>query len=289
MKKIILFSLLSLSTAWGNTQSELTLHFIPSPHGMDWSTPASLAKSALINRISLKPRFIGHVFVELSCGERHELTGMVGKHFDYLNQLLVEKKGLGILYHSFEGKMETKEEITPELTKFQDEGYSNFVTFKISPTQCERALSYLDEYRKNNFGKFYGLSNRPRYGEGAGCSAYGASFLDVLGIMDEDIKKSWSETVRIPLQFAGPPLQKDGVNLLKIMFNADSWAKDGDPYQELTFWDPDRMHTWVKTKVEGKDPNYQIIKVRNTSGVVIDRSASPLPSEPIFLQSSVTP
>lgn len=269
--------------------NELTLHFIPSPHGMDWTTPATLAKSALINRISFKPRFIGHVFVELTCGERHELTGMVGKHFDYLNQLLVEQKGLGILYHSFQGKMETKEEILPELTKFQDEGYSNFVTFKISKNQCERALSYLEDYRKNNYGKFYGLANRPRYGEGAGCSAFGASFVDVLGIMDEDIQKSWSETVRIPLQFAGPPLQEKGVNLLKIMFNATSWAKEGEAYQELTFWDPDRMFNWVKNKVETKDASYQIIKNREAMGVVIDRSSIPLPSEPVFLQSSVTP
>lgn len=286
MKKLILLSLMTLTNAWGNPSNELTLHFIPSPHGMDWTTPSTLAKSALINRISFKPRFIGHVFVELKCGTEHELTGMVGKHFDYLNQLLLEQKGLGILYHSFQGTLESKEAIIPELSKFQEEGYSNFVTFKISEPQCQRAISYLKEYRANDYGKFYGLANRPRFGEGAGCSAFGASFVDVLNIMDDDIKNSWSHTVKIPLAFSGPPLNKEGVNLLKIMFNAGSWAKDGEPFQELMFWDPDRMHTWVKNKVQSKDAGYEIVKSKNADGVIIDKTTTPLPSGPIWLNQT---
>jgi hypothetical protein len=284
MIKLIVSLLLLNSYAFASSQNELTLHFIPSPVGMDWTTPSTLAKSALLNRISLKPRFIGHVFVELECGEEHELTGMTGKKFDYLNQLLIEQKGLGILYHSFEGGLEDKEKILPELTKFQKDGYSTFVKFILNPKQCLRASTYLKEYRKNNVGRHYGLSNRPRHGEGAGCSAFGVSFVDVLDILDQDMRDHWSQTVNIPLEYAGPPLRDQGVSLFKVMFNASSWAKESDKHQKLTFWDPDKMHQWVKKKVSLKQELYKIIKIKNADGVVFDKSHFPVPEGPIWLQ-----
>ncbi len=251
---------------------------------MDWSTPSMLAKSALVNRISMKPRFIGHVFVELKCGASHELTGMVGKNFDYLNQLLVEQKGLGILFHSFEGTLEEKEKIEPELKKFKDEGYSNFVSFLLNDGQCTRAMTYLKEYRKKNVGRHYGLANRPRMGEGAGCTAFGASFPDVLNILDQEMKEAWSLSINIPLEFAGPPLKEEGVSIFKIMFNAGEWAKENQKHQKLMFWDPDRMHRWVKLKASKKVGDYKIVKDGKADGVVFDKKHFPVPMEPIWMQ-----
>lgn len=281
MKKFIFLTLLLASQTWAN---ELTLHFIPSPEGMDWSSPSKLAKSALMNRISFKPRFIGHVFVELKCGTSHELTGMTGKKFDYLNQLLIEQKGLGILYHSFEGGLEDKEKIEPELKKFKEEGYSNFVSFIISENQCQRVTTYLKEYREKNVGRHYGLANRPRMGEGAGCTAFGVSFPDVLNILDQEMKEAWSQTVNIPLEFAGPPLKEEGVGLFKVMFNASEWAKDSEKHQRLMFWDPDKMHSWVKLKASKKVGDYSIVKSENAVGVVFDKRHFPVPAEPIWMQ-----
>lgn len=285
MKKIILLTLLFASQTWAN---ELTLHFIPSPEGMDWSSPSKLAKSALMNRISLKPRFIGHVFVELKCGTKHDLTGMIGKKFDYLNQLLLEQKGLGILYHSFEGGLEEKEKIEPELKEFQKEGYSNFVSFLLNENQCQRVSTYLKEYREKNVGRHYGLANRPRMGEGAGCTAFGVSFPDVLNILDQEMKEAWSQTVNIPLEYAGPPLNKEGVSLFKVMFKAEEWAKDNEKHQKLMFWDPDKMHSWVKLKASKKVGDYSIVKSVKSVGVVFDKRHFPVPMEPIWTQQVLT-
>ncbi len=127
MNKYLFPLLILLSITSARAAQELTLYFIPSPVGMDWSSPSALAKSALMNRISMKPRFMGHVFVELKCGSEHELTGMVGKNFDYLNQLLVNQRGLGILYHSFEGQLENKDAITEELAGYLKTGHVNFL------------------------------------------------------------------------------------------------------------------------------------------------------------------
>ncbi|MFP5387043.1 MAG: hypothetical protein ACLGHN_13265 [Bacteriovoracia bacterium] len=282
--KILLLTLLLVTSAIAGTDQQLTLYFVPSPKGIDWSTPSNLAISALKNKISMEPRFMGHVFVELTCGNKHELTGMTSKSFDYLNQLLVEQRGLGILYHSFEGKLEDKESIQTELSGYLRTGYVNFTRFILNEKQCNRALSYLDEYRKNDVGRFYGLANRPRFGEGAGCSAFGVSFPDVLDILDHEMKEAWSQTVNIPLEYAGPPLTEEGVGLIKVILNAGSWASEKEKHKKLTFWSPDRMHEWVKNKVKNPGQGVAVLQIENTRGLIIDKSHFPVPEGPIWLQ-----
>lgn len=282
LMKILLLAVLLISKL--SLANELTLYMVPSPVGMDWSTPSSLAKSAFQNRISFKPRFMGHVFVELKCGTTHELTGMVGKSFDYLNQLLVNQKGLGILYHSFEGQLEEKKDIQKELSEYFKTGHTNFLKILLNDQQCSRALTYLKEYRAQNVGRYYGLANRPRHGEGAGCTAFGTSFLDVLNLIDEDMRENWSQTVNIPLELAGSPLTQESVSLIKIMFNAGSWAKENEKHQKLTFWDPDRMFAWVKNKAAKPHQSYAVTKIQNSVGIVMDKSHIPAPEEPIWQQ-----
>lgn len=284
MKKLILTLLFSFTSAWANSPQELTLYFIPSPKGMDWSSPSNLAKSALMNKISFEPHFMGHVWVELKCGNEHELTGMVGKNFDYLTQLLVNQRGLGILFHSFDGRLEDKADIEKEKTDYFKKGGMNFTKFILSEGQCKRASTYLAEYRKNNVGRHYGLANRPRFGEGAGCTAFGVSFPDVLNILDQEMKEAWSQTVNIPMELAGPPLRDESVGLLKVMFNSGSWAKDSENHQRLTFWDPDRMYNWVKKKVSMKQATYEVLKIENVEGIVFNKSHFPVPDEPIWQQ-----
>lgn len=284
MKKLLFTLLLATTSVWANVPQELTLYFIPSPKGMDWSTPSNLAKSALMNKISFEPHFMGHVWVEIKCGNEHELTGMVGKNFDYLNQLLVNQRGLGILFHSFEGRLEDKSDIQAEMTGYYKNGGMNFAKFLLNDGQCKRASKYLSEYRKQNVGRYYGLANRPRFGEGAGCTAFGVSFVDVLNILDQEMRDAWSQTVNIPLELAGPPLRDESVGLLRVMFNAGSWAKDSDKHQRLTFWDPDRMYSWVKKKVSMKQTTYEVQKIENVEGIVFNKSHFPVPLEPIWQQ-----
>ena len=281
MKKLILGTLLMTTQVYAN---ELSLYFIPSPKGMDWSSPSNLAKSALMNKIAFKPHFMGHVWVELKCGQNHDLTGMVGQNFDYLSQLLVNNRGLGILYHSFDGRLEDKKDIEAERAEYFKNGGLNFIRFNLSEGQCQRASQYLTEYRKNDVARHYGLANRPRFGEGAGCTAFGSSFADVLNILDQDMKESWSQSVNIPLELAGPPLRNEGVSLFKVMFNAGSWANEKDPHQRLTFWDPDRMYKWVQDKVAKKQTGYTVEKMGVVEGIVMDKSHIPVPQEPIWMQ-----
>lgn len=287
MKKLlaILLTLNTLSTMAQST-SNMTLYFIPSPVGMDWSTPSKLAVSALKNRLTLKSRFMGHVFVELKCGEKREITGMVGQNFDYLRQLLVENRGLGILYHSFEGRLEDAAEVDAELKTLAESGERlNFVNYNLNAPTCERLMTYLKEYREKNVGRYYGLANRPLYGEGAGCSAFGASFVEVAGLMDSDLKDAWSNTINIPMKFAGPPLKDEGVNLLKLMLAGGKWADEKEPHKKLFFWEPDRMFRWVNSQLAKPGMNMSTTTFGKARGLVIDKTHYPAPEGPIFQQT----
>jgi hypothetical protein len=286
MKKLLLLLTLIPLNLLANSENQLTLYFIPSPIGIDWSTPSSLAWTAMKNRLSLQSRFMGHVFVEVQCNTEKQVTGMVGKNFDYLRQLLLNNRGLGILYHSFDGSLEEKSEVEEEIKDLSESKRINFVRFNINKGQCDRALTYLKEYREKNVGRYYGLANRPLYAEGSGCSAFGASFAEVTGVLNQEIQDAWSQTVNIPLEFAGPPLKEEGVNLLKLMMNASKWASETEPHKKLTFWSPDRMFQWVNQKIQNsKDQNqYSIINIGKASGVLIDKSHLPAPSGPIWLQ-----
>lgn len=283
MKKILVFcSLMATHFAFAN--HELTLYFIPSPFGIDWATPSTLVWTAAKNKLSFKSHFMGHVWVEIKCGELHELTGMINHKPDYLFQLLIERRGLGILYHSFEGKLERKEDVLSEMQGLFKEGRINFVTFKLNPFQCQRASTYLQEYRKFKVGRFYGLAHRPRFGEGSGCSAFGVSFAEVLNLIDPHMKESWSRSINIPLDLAGAPLTNEGVGIYKIVFQGDTWAKEDKNHKKLFFWDTDRMFQWVKRKILEKHSDVSIKKINHSEGIIIDKSYYPSPSGPIWLQ-----
>ncbi len=283
---LLTFIFCSLQTL-ASTTNKLTLYFIPSPLGMDWSSPSTLAMSALKNRLSFKSRFMGHVFVELDCNGDKQLTGMVGKRFDYLTQLFIHERGLGVLFHSFDGGLEEKAEVEDEIKDLAQEGERiNFVRYKLNQGQCLRAQTYLKEYRDRNVGRYYGLANRPLYAEGSGCSAFGASFVEVVGLADQEIKDSWSQTVNIPMEFAGPPLKQEGVNFLKLMMNASRWAKEGELHRKLTFWSPDRMFQWVQNKVRETKSSTQFttVDIDKAKGIEIDKSYLPAPEGPIWQQ-----
>ncbi len=257
--------------------NELTLHFIPSPLGMDWSSPVKLTYSALKNITSLRPRFMGHVFVELKSRKNFELTGMTSKTFDYLQQLLIHKKGLDIFYHSFEGTLEDEFLVKQELGFYLKTGYSNFIKFILNDQQFERAMQYLTEYRKDKLDSQYGLANRPRYREGAGCSAFGASFVDLLELFEQDMKESWSQTISIPKRFIDVPLHR-------VLLGAHAWAQENEEHKRLTFWDPDRMFHWVRKKVSNPEPkNFQLLEIEKARGILMDKRDHRAPTGKIWL------
>jgi len=265
------------------TKNKLTLYFIPSPRPLDWSSPTSLARTILKNQIIRKSRFMGHVNVKLEHEGKEIFTGMAAKDIDSARGLLIRKKiGLGIIYHSFVGRLESKEELDLELDEYLNTGNSriNFIQFEISDSMAKRVKEYLTQFKERGLDRYYGLVNSPLHGEGAGCSAFGASFMILMDILDEDMQKSWSNKVLVPLKLTGAPVTENKVSFFKLLLRKFNWANESEDHKELFFWDPDLMWAWVQRHL--KEDHYKKMSINNTQGLFKNISSKEAPDSEIF-------
>jgi hypothetical protein len=276
------------------SNATLTLYFTPSPLGLDWSTPSKLARDIVKNyavksRFGHTKRFMGHVNVELKYKDDNEnvdiLTGMTAANLNALPLLLKDKIGLGIIFHSFPGRLESNEEIIPELAQYAEHGNKkmNFCRYRINLEMAKRVKQYIDIYKEHNMGRYYGLYNSALHGEGAGCSGFGASFLDVMGIINDEHRTHWANCVHVPHSIAGKPITKNKVNFLSLLFKDFEWS-DKEDHHEIFFWDPDLMYQDTQRRLQkGSIPtNASIVMFDKTQGLEYDITDINPPTDPIF-------
>lgn len=234
------------------------------PKPINWSSPGQFMSSVLWGRLSFEKYPMGHTFVEISCQGKSTHLSQVMKNNDTLKQFLLAGSGLGILFHSYEGELKSGDEVLED----QKGRELKQIEFKINTHQCQRLLTYVNEYRKFDVGRHYGPALRPLFGEGASSSNFAASFLEVLDLMGVDQKVAWTTTVNVPLELSGPPLRDEGVNILKVYITADEWSQENEPHRKLTFYDPQKMSAWIKSQEKN----------------VIDKSYLPAPKGPVWEQ-----
>lgn len=273
---------------------ELTLYFIPSPNGIDWSTPGNMVKDVLKAQIGGKAHSIGHVNIRVDCPTlgRSRLTGMTSDGNTEERELLFERGyGLGILFHTFLGRLDHEPEIEPDLRAMARERRLSSLRFAISTPTCARLLEYLDGFVARGDHLKYGLPNRPRYGEGAGCSAFGASFIELAGLMNDEFRALWTQDKRVPEALVGGPLTGERVTALDLLDRRKNarWAL---PHLEkgwdLFFWDPDRMDAWVRdtwkreSRAHESMRRYQPGMHFGAPSLSYDARRVPTPQEPIW-------
>ena len=271
----------------------VTLNFYPTPYGIKWNSPGNLARTVVLNQLAKEGRKIGHASVEVACGVEGKpgyeriMAGMVQSddNLSFKNLLFKNGYGFGILFHDFNGYMETKEDLELELENRSSHGNMSFLRVDISPTTCKRLLDYHKEYQQLGFDRHYGLVNRPRYREGAGCTAFATSVLDVGGLLDSEWTQAWNKTIRIPEKYIGGPSTGRHVKFLKIalLFAHDRWATEDEPHRKLSFWDPDEMHRWLKRtwNQEKKSPTgtYELFYRGKAKGLRVNRTWVPTPND----------
>ena len=262
----------------------LTLYFYPSPHGVDWASPRSLARSVVLNQFSFAGHPIGHVQIGLeSPGTRRFATGMVQISMpEQRKKIIQEGLGLAALFRDYPGRIETTDAIFPEIQGRFSRGNISYLRFLISTAAHERALTYAREYVERGCSAHYGLPNRPLYGEGAGCSAFAASFLEITGLLDPEYVSAWSRTIRVPERLIGGEGRK--VSLLGLMDprGLSSWATESEAHRKIFFWDPDLMHRWALDMWRSDKKPYVREKTRSACGLVIDRQDTAVPTSPIW-------
>ena len=253
-------------------------------------------QSTLRNESAGDSHSIGHLNIEIKCAATsyndavHVLTGATSASNNEARQLLLrERYGYGILFHNFAGRLYTAEEINADIKGRFENGTVSFMRWTISADTCSRIAQYFTEYVARGYEKSYGLPNQPRLGEGAGCSAFGMSFLEVAGLMDDAYKNSWQRFLRIPERYVGGPLTGRRVRLLPLLLplRRTSWAEPDEAHFPILFWDPEAMHYWVKNvwnqnNVALPEMPFSRAQIGNALGLIFDATSVPTPIEPIW-------
>jgi hypothetical protein len=272
--------------------SSITLYFIPSPFGINWESPRKLFVSMIFNYFSFRPHFMGHVAIQTSCtdlnNEQHDfITGMSSKTLTGADGIFINHAGLGVLFTKNPGRFDdprvSEQELIHRLKNPGAMSGVNFIKFKISKGACSRIAKYYSEYKEHNINRYYGLYSRPLYGEGAGCSAFGASFLEVSGLMNDELKEAWSYTINLPHRLIGRPYIEQNVFFWNIL-TAGSWGTEQEEHLPLFFWEPDKMYNWVNQTLSkiNNQMNFKEEKLFNTKGLIQDATMLGVPSEPIW-------
>jgi hypothetical protein len=245
-----------LSSNLLKAENSLTLFVATPPKKLSWKSPSSLLWSTIKSGFKSNFFSIGHAMIDLQCdatkdsGPVNEQTGVTSKQGSDDKDLIVDDGiGMGILFHTFEGELNTREFVKKRL-ELASELQNRLSTFKILVNEktCQRLATYLREYKEKGIDSRYGLSLRPRRAEGSGCTAFGASFFEVAGFLSSEIKKAWSVEVDVQESLIGDPSLNKKISIDEILFSekGQSWAKNGEPSRHLLVYDTQLFDQWIR-------------------------------------------
>jgi hypothetical protein len=285
-------------------QNRLTIYVIPSKVKYDWTTPHTLYKSyiknSLRNMFSKTNYLLGHAFIDLQPdvpGERI-MTGMRSVSRKEKKDLVLKQHyGLAILGCGLQGRLETKEELEIKLGKFSKKGRLAFMEFIISDLATARLTDFFNSYKAGLDSLpskiVYGGAFWPRYyGEGAGCSAFAISFLDLAGILKDEFDE-WLVKVDIPMSLIGGPY--NGFNEVRLgdIRKEKSWANTSasipQAYEHLEMYDPTLMYEWIHLIINNNERQEELmgipVELNKAKGIRIDSRNQHLPEiESIFIK-----
>ena len=279
MKTLLVALLIGLSNIHARAE-ELTL-FVRAPEkSVDWSTPATLARSALQHTFSFRDSFLGSAWVELTCGPKRTLAGVRPLSTSFLSALLIHGQGLSVIAQNFQGTFETPD----NLEKKRLQHNVRFLALKLSPLQCQRALRYLSEFQANKVERNYSLGVKPRTADGASAASFAVSFLEILNLLDQEMIEAWTRTIHVPVTLAGPPLKDQKIGVYRLLNNLGSWAREGEKSIPVKFIDSELIHKWIGQKlVRSKAPMLPGTEV-TPQGIILKRDHFPTPSDPLWRQ-----
>jgi hypothetical protein len=282
--------LLSFSSA---TAQELTIYIMPAPKGVNWESPRRLILSYIGNLLVSSPyqssekHPIGHVVVELKDSNRYALVGTTATSNRFMMHKVMHRGwAAGILFATVDGTLEEEDINLPQLTKRKGNGEIAFVNYKINKAVFERLWKYLQEYKQRGYGKYYNGKNKPREGEGAGCSSFAYSFLEVGGLNHFLDSKPWIIHIAIQESLIGGP-ETDGRRVsIFTMLVRGRWANiKRNRYRNLDIYEPTFMfnninYKWLTSPDTGTISRSMYGKAK---GLTIDARNIAPPDEPIWL------
>lgn len=287
MPQQVLRTLILLLLSVTATAQELTLYVLPAPKPINWQSPRSLVFSYINNAIIAnkygrgQKHAIGHVMVELKYKDRYALVGTTATSNRYMMHKVMHRGwGLGILFATINGKLEEADINQPQLQERTASGEMVYIRYKVNNLTFERLWAYLQEYKARGYDKYYNGENNPRAGKGAGCSAFGHSFLEVGGLQHLLNDSAWKVNVCVQEGLIGQPIADRRVSIFMLMIKT-KWAKETKKYRRLQYYEPtmiykDILSNMANNSIGTKD------SIGKARGIVIDASTLQPPDEPIW-------
>lgn len=304
-RRIFILAVLIIHFLAAIGQDELTIYVIPSKVKYDWSSPRMLMKSYIRNvkrnLIGKNSYILGHAFLQLRTDDDPDgiMTGMrASSHKEPREMVLKEHYGLAILGADMTGELESKKELREKIEHLSRKGRLAFMTIRINQEATGRMTEFFNAYKsgtekEGSPGARYGGAFWPRYRhEGAGCSAFVVSFLDVAGLLEEQFDR-WLVKIDIPMELIGGPYNNGKHVDTRDIKKYDHWAghnsTEKDPYEHFEIYDPTLMFEWIQELVDHPEKEnsfqYSSLKLNKANGIYIDGTTMPVPeSEPIFME-----
>jgi hypothetical protein len=261
--------------------SELTLFAIPAPRlvGLSWKSPGALARRTLINEGLGFSHAIGHAGVRVDCAATPSRPAarfqgaMTNIGDDFRPMVLKEKAGLGVLFRTIPGELESEESLQSSLDERYANGRVSFLRIKIDDAVCHGLLDYEKEYDARDIEKVYGFV-RPLYQEGSGCSAFAMSFLRLAGLIEPYMADEWKFDVRVPMTLVGGETNPGNrVTVLRLLLLGRPWARPDEPHLRVNGWDPTLMFKSLRLRAKSalRDGSAPVEKRGRALGLVVDR------------------
>ncbi len=269
----------------------LTIYTIPSPHEMRWESPGKLVFSYLRNFLTRssygKYRHpIGHMMVHLKDSTREVIAGVSAVHHSGMTRkVLFNGYGLGILFEKIKGKLDETTVNLPDIQQRSARGEIAFLKFSVNQAAFELLWSYYSAYKEKGLYKIYNGQNHPIAGEGAGCSAFAFSFLDVAGLQDMIPFEICGIDRAVPFSLIFHPGDAGTkVSLFRLLFSR-KWAAGKDPQAfHYRTYEPTWLYEWIRDShsfipLTGK---VQQSWINRAPGILIDCRDLPVPAGPIW-------
>jgi len=291
-----------LDSIYSNQIHEITIYVIPPAKPLDWDSPCSLYKTVFKSFVSTitKPKnpFMGHVFIKFSSSFLDE-TLYAGMSYKDKNEqreyLFKDKIGLGILGVPLKGRLENPNDLMYYLDYHAKQKDLAFVRFEIGDHAARDVIDFFHQFTTPFNGNnapcdFYGGIFWPRYEhEGAGCTAFAISMLDVAGIRGEEIN-SWKRTINIPKDLIGGEFNDNNKVKCKQIKKHNSWASESeseDTYVAFEIYDPQLIYEWIISQrnlsKNLRQPGYLPVEEANIPGFISDRRVLKIAiDEPLF-------
>ncbi len=196
------------------------------------------------------PHAISHVNVVLRGPSQNPIVrgmNLATSHLGYLYRFLIKGSSLDTLIINLPGRFMDEAQVWEQLEVLKPNGYVESLCLKLTPQQARRVQDYFQSYEEFQLHQIYGaLASDPLKGEGAGCSAFAMSVLEVLGLLSEELRNAWGRELRIPVELMSSQTKRARVGFLGFILGQNPRWSDLNPCYVLKFWDPEKMYDWCK-------------------------------------------